>query len=113
MKNVTNTKLIDWFYPFANRLAKKLGQKEWHGRVPILVEEAWLHQQKKLDHCIAALESIGVVVDGEVDSRDSIEALIKRWESRDKEKLIETMAEDTIICRRALEKIGALKGEVG
>ncbi len=45
--------LEKWFYPQAKMLAKHLGRPddelEWKGRIPILVEDAWNHQQKKID----------------------------------------------------------------
>jgi hypothetical protein len=43
----------EWFYPQAKRAGEALGRDkvdaEWKGRPPILVEDAWNHQQKKID----------------------------------------------------------------
>jgi hypothetical protein len=43
--------LTDWFYPRAKEVSTAaLGyEQEWQGRIPILVEEAWLKQQEKID----------------------------------------------------------------
>ena len=65
--------------------------------------------KSKLDKCVIALQSIGVVVGNEEDPRDSLEELKKRWLKREKEQLINTMLEDTQICRDALRSIGELK----
>lgn len=40
--------LAEWFYPTANSLSESYGRK-WEGRVPILVEKAWHHQQKRIN----------------------------------------------------------------
>lgn len=63
----------------------------------------------KLEKCIDALKSIGVIVGNEEDPRDSLEALKERWLKREKEQLINTMLEDTQICRDALRSIGEIK----
>jgi hypothetical protein len=63
----------------------------------------------KLDICIQALQSIGIILSDTEDPRDSLDLLRYRWRQRDKEQLINTMVEDTQICRDALKKIGALK----
>lgn len=68
-----------------------------------------MNEKAKLDICINALQSIGVIVGDKEDPRDSLEALKERWLKREKEQLINTMLEDTQICRDALRKIGALK----
>ena len=40
--------LARWFYPAATSLVESYGRK-WKGRIPILVEMAWDHQQKRID----------------------------------------------------------------
>ena len=54
-----NKELEEWFYPRALRLSKHLSveglEKEWKGRIPILVEDAWYHQQIKIDSLKAQL----------------------------------------------------------
>lgn len=40
--------LKEWFYPHANSVAKACGMKEWEGRIPILVEDAWEFKEKEL-----------------------------------------------------------------
>jgi len=105
-----NTELETWFKQTEEKLRLKYApEAEVIKRVPILVQEAWYHQQAKLDVCIQALQSIGVIVDDTEDERDNLEALKERWLKREKELLINTMLEDTQICRDALRKIGALK----
>lgn len=68
-----------------------------------------MNQKNKLDICINALQSIGVIVGNKEDPRDSLNALKERWLKREKEQLINTMLEDTQICRDALRNIGELK----
>lgn len=74
-----------------------------------ILKGLFMNQKNKLDICINALQSIGVIVGNEEDPRDSLDALKERWLKREKEQLINTMLEDTQICRDALRNIGELK----
>lgn len=47
-----------WFYPHANKLAQDMGQEKWKGRVPILVESCWHHQQKKLNDAMNLISKL-------------------------------------------------------
>jgi hypothetical protein len=67
------------------------------------------YMKDKLNRCIEALKSIGIIVGDEEDPRDSLEVLKERWLKREKEQLINTMLEDTQICRDALRSIGEIK----
>ncbi len=48
-----NLNLKEWFYPQAKKLAIALGRPDdeikWKGRIPILVEDAWNHQQQTIE----------------------------------------------------------------
>jgi hypothetical protein len=62
-----NKDLELWFYPHANRLAKmwEMNDGEWKGRVPILVEDAWNFQQKRIYELKLMLVSASLLLKNE------------------------------------------------
>ncbi len=58
--------LKKWFYPHAKRLSKRYNadktEKDWLGRVPVLVEDAWKHQQAKIDRLEKDVELLNKIV---------------------------------------------------
>lgn len=58
MSTKPNEELINWFYPHADAIAKSMGiaDEQWKGGIPLLVRDAWDHQQKKIDNLEATLD---------------------------------------------------------
>jgi len=58
----------------------------------------------------SAVESVGVIVCGEINPADSIKNLKIKWRGSSKESLIETMVLDTKLCREAFSKANKKRG---
>jgi len=60
MNRVYDPGLEEWFYPAARRVASAIygEERDWKGRIPILVEDCWKTQQTRITMLERELRSV-------------------------------------------------------